>query len=272
MRRPAAFACPAVLFLCLAVSAFGQPKPASPPAPAADAIEATKEAQRVELRKLEIFPKGAKERLNLDAVILDWTADGHVRAARIASAKAKMTAAEPGVTALDPVAQLDQLEQLDLWGVAVTDLTPIQTIATLKAVDIRGCLKLTALSPLSKVGALTRLHLEAMPGVNLSALLGVLTGLTRLELVNQDVTDAALVADLTGLEYLDLSNNKKLKDVAPLARLTNLAHLDLTGTGVLTVDALVGLDTLRLLRVSRKVDIRPLLGLKVSQGLRIEVK
>ncbi len=226
----------------------------------------------MELRKLEIFPKGAKERLNLDRVILDWTADGHVRAARVASAKAKMTAAEPGVTALDPVAQLDQLEQLDLWGVAVADLTPIEGITTLKAVDIRGCLKLTALSPLAKLGALTRLHLEAMPGVNLPALLGVLTGLTQLELVNQNVTNAALVADLTGLEYLDLSNNKKLQDVGALVRLTNLRHLDLTGTGVIKVDVLAGMDTLRVLRVSRKVDIRPLLGLKASRGLRIEVK
>jgi hypothetical protein len=48
--------------------------------------------------------------------------------------------------------------------------------------------------------------------------------------------------------------------------------LDLTGTGVIKVDVLAGMDTLRVLRVSRKVDIRPLLGLKASRGLRIEVK
>ena len=48
--------------------------------------ETTKESERAPLRELQIFPKGPKgEKPDLNDVILDWTADGHVRAARVAS-------------------------------------------------------------------------------------------------------------------------------------------------------------------------------------------
>lgn len=234
-------------------------------------IEATKESERAPLRELQIFPKGPKgERPDLNDVILDWTEEGHVRAARVASAKRSMTAAEPGTTLLDPFKGLTRLEKIELFGVAVEDLTPLSKLPALQAVHIQGCLKLKSLAPLGDMPSLTKVRIDRATPADAAALAG-LANLIQLELPGGSVVDAGIVSKMTQLEHLDLSANKGLVDITALGNLKALRYLDLTGTGVKTLEALAGHEALRILRVSRKANLTAVLPLKAG-GLRIEIK
>ncbi len=235
------------------------------------AVETTKESERAPLRELQIFPKGPKgEKPDLNDVILDWTADGHVRAARVASAKRTMKASEPGTTSLDPFKGLTQLEKIELLGVAVEDLSPLAKLPALQTVHLQGCLKLKSLAPLGDMPSLTKVRIDRATPAEAVALSG-LANLTQVELAGGSVTDASFAAKMTQLEHLDLSGNKALIDIAALSELKGLRYLDLTGTGVKTLDALTGHEALRVLRVSKKANLTAVLPLKAG-GLRIEVK
>ncbi len=247
--------------------------PKEPPAAEAPAkdVEATKESERAPLRELQIFPKGPKgERPDLDDVILDWTADGHVRAARVASAKRAMLATEPGVTSLEPLKGLIKLEKLELLGVAVEDLAPLGGLPALQELQIQGCLKLKSLAPLAQMPALTRVRFHGATAAELGAL-AALSSLTRLELPSSTAGDAVFASSLKQIEHLDLAGSKALADISALANLKALRHLDLTGTAVKDLAPLAGLETLRVLRVSKKANLKAVLPLKAG-GLRIEVK
>lgn len=259
------------LVLAAGVAAAPVPSWAAGKAAADPAVEATKESERAPLRELQIFPKGPKgERPDLNDVILDWTEDGHVRAARVASAKRTMKATEPGTTSLDPFKGLTQLEKIELLGVAVEDLSPLAKLPALQMVHLQGCLKLKSLAPLGDMPSLTKVRIDRPTPADAVALSG-LANLTQVELAGGTVTDAGFAAKMSMLEHLDLSGNKGLVDIAPLAELKGLRYLDLSGTGVKTLDALAGHEALRILRVSRKANLTAVLPLKAG-GLRIEVK
>lgn len=235
------------------------------------AVEATKESERAPLRELQIFPKGPKgERPDLNDVILDWTEEGHVRAARVASAKRTMKANEPGTTALDPFKGLTRLEKIELLGVAVEDLTPLAKLPALQMVHLQGCLKLKSLAPLGDMPSLTKVRIDRATPADVAGLSG-LANLVQLEVPGGTVVDASFVAKMSQLEHLDLSGNKGIVDLAALSDLKGLRFLDLTGTGVKSLEAIAGHEALRILRVSKKANLTAVLPLKAG-GLRIEVK
>lgn len=77
----------------------------------------------------------------------------------------------------------------------------------------------------------------------------VLTGLTRLNLRGNAVTDVTPLASLANLEDLVLSNNQ-VTDVSALAALKNLRYLDVPSNRITTVAPLAGSENLMSLNVS----------------------
>ena len=117
---------------------------AQAPAPAKTAsVEATKESQRAVLRNLQVLPRSTEtDRLNLEEAILDWTQDGHISAARIASGRTEMNGTEPGVMNLSTLKSLTALQKLELSAIAVTDLKAVAGLTRLRELRVVQCAKL----------------------------------------------------------------------------------------------------------------------------------
>ena len=85
------------------------------------------------------------------------------------------------------------------------------------------------------------------------------------------------IANLKGLEFatgltkLDLSENR-ISDISPLAGLANLTQLDLSDNAIVDISPLRGLTKLKVLSLQRNriVDIAPLAGLANLEYLRLE--
>ncbi|MFC2083414.1 leucine-rich repeat domain-containing protein, partial [Candidatus Bipolaricaulota bacterium] len=122
-------------------------------------------------------------------------------------------------------------------------------------------------------GDLTQADLEAMTGTLTAYELGIsnlegiqyCTGLTNLNLRTNSIPDAdlSLLSGLTGLTYLNLSQNG-LTNIGPLSGLSNLTSLYLTGNTISNVSPLSGLSSLDgvlALNNNNITNIAPLAGL-----------
>ena len=116
------------------------------------------------------------------------------------------------------------------------------------------------------LAAITRLDLS---GRSISALktgdFNGLTGLTWLNLYNNQVSDISALSNLTSLIWLELSNNQ-ISDISVLSNLTSLRSLALGWNRITNVSALEGLTSLRSLTVIRNPfsDYAPLRRLKAA--------
>lgn len=118
--------------------------------------------------------------------------------------KAKLSCADQGITDLGGMEHFTGLDQLDLSGNPIGDLTPLSGLRRLTDLSLRGC----GLS-------------------DLSALEG-LSGLRRLDLRDNDIESIAFLSRFYGLERLNLRGNSRLADLTPLAGLTQLRRLNLS--------------------------------------------
>lgn len=109
-----------------------------------------------------------------------------------------------GIRYLDDVIYFTSLEELDIYGNKVCDISPLASIQTLKKLTVRGNYS----SVLDKSGQ---------------------TGLSLRPLAN-----------LVKLEFLDVSSNS-INDVSPLIYLTNLKYLDISGNKISSITALENL-------------------------------
>lgn len=102
--------------------------------------------------------------------------------------------------------------------------------------------------------------------------LALLPGLPRshrLHITNAQVVDLGVLSALTQLQYLNLRNNRPLKNLDPLAGLVLLQHLDLSETSVDDLGPLVKLTLLQHLDLSKTFvyDLGPLAELTLLQHL-----
>jgi len=167
-------------------------------------------------------------------------------------------------------ADLARVENLDLWGVLVTDPTPLAKLTALKGLDV-WAMQVNDLSFLANLTLLERLNLggtadcDLTPLANLTALkvlglvhthvsdlapLASLTTLQRLNLYGTPVTDLTPLANLTALEWLNLAATH-VSILTPAAKLTALTDLDLGGTGVTDLTPLANLTSLKRLALHR---------------------
>ncbi len=135
--------------------------------------------------------------------------------------------------------------------------TPITEAEIEQAVFSKDDLaEITELSP-----ELCQAHNASENGVKITDLSGLehCINLSRLSLVNQNVTNLEPLRNLTQLEYIDLRNNGNgenvIKDISPLENLVNLRHLNLNQSKIENSAYLSGMH---------KMEHLELMGTKIS--------
>jgi Leucine-rich repeat (LRR) protein len=201
------------------------------------------------------------------------------------------------------LAQLTELETLDLALSPVGDLTPLGSLKKLRVLDLFGARRdlsdahLRMLPPLRDLPCLEELSmrltsLQGLAGVEHGRALrklGVgpsdargfsdltpLAGLFHLEELDLDglthVADVSPLRGLTGLRMLRIGESA-VRDLTPLSGLTALERLDLSDTPVETLEALAGLPQLAHLWLARCAalrSIRPLAACPALQSVDCE--
>ena len=138
---------------------------------------------------------------------------------------------------LTPLGRLGALEELDLHGNNMPDLSGLAGLTGLRSLNICNCC-IEDLSALSTLTGLEELNMGDWvdeievygPVDDLSCLTG-LTHLKKLELFDQGIDDLSPLSGLTDLEELDISGTK-VNDLKPLSGLTNLRKLNISRTQV----------------------------------------
>jgi hypothetical protein len=126
---------------------------------------------------------------------------------------------------LAPLAGLDKLKTLNLFGTLTSTLQPLASLTLLETLSF-GVRKIDDISPLAN-----------------------LVNLQSLDLQSSELTDIGALTALTKLQKLNLSYNQ-LSDFAPLQGLTNLTELSLKGTTLSSLASLAPLTKLTKLDVS----------------------
>ena len=170
------------------------------------------------------------------------------------------------VSDVSALAGLKNLEWLILSFTAVSDISPLASLTNLDSLSLGW----TAVSDVSALASLTNLEQLTLPVTavsDVSALAG-LKNLWSLHISTTDVSDVSALATLTNLEELRLKGTA-VSDVSALATLTNLKALYLGWTDVSDVSALAGLKNLWSLSLSGTAvsDVSALAGLKNLERL-----
>ncbi len=165
-----------------------------------------------------------------------------------------------------PVEWVRFIDELDLSGTPLHDLSAVQTLTALQSLDLSGT-KVTDLSPLKTLTALRSLHLSGTKVTDLSAL-QTLTALRSLHFSGTKVADLSPLKTLTELQSLNLSRTK-VTDLSPLKTLTALQGLNLSGIRFTDLSALQTLTALQSLNLSSTnvADLSPLKTLTALQSL-----
>jgi Leucine-rich repeat (LRR) protein len=158
------------------------------------------------------------------------------------------------------------LEQLELVGNHVSNLSPLSNLTKLTYLDLRGN-RISSLSPLSKLTKLAYLDLRGNCVSNLSPLSN-LTRLTYLDLHGNRIRNLTPLSELTRLIYLHLSSNR-IAGLRPLTGLDNFENLDLAYNDIAHLGPLSKLTQLTALdlRQNQITDLRPLSNLTRMAGL-----
>jgi hypothetical protein len=176
------------------------------------------------------------------------------------------------VVDLSGLAPCTALTRLVLRGCGAETLAALARCATLRHVDLAGCLALVDLGGLASSGAtLEHLDVQCCAALAILAPLAACTALRHLDAGNTRVADVAPLAACTALRRLSLGRTA-VADVAPLAACRALRHLDLVYCDRLAAGfgALAACTALRVLRVVSSdalTDLRFLAGLTALEEL-----
>ena len=153
------------------------------------------------------------------------------------------------VASLAGLEHATSLVQLQITDHAVSDLSPLSGLASLRRLYAgRGSL-LADVSPLAN-----------------------LTGLTDLRVANSNISDLTPLAGLTSLRHLEVGQNA-VADISALAGLTSLTELNIYSNHISDISAIAGMTSLEWLNMSANeiVDIGATRGLTALLGLTAEL-
>ena len=108
-----------------------------------------------------------------------------------------------GVTDLDPIAQLTQLRELNIYRTNVIDLTPIAQLTQLSKLDISGT-GVFDLTPIAQLTQLKVLRITATRVIDLTPLSG-LTQLSKLDMWDTPINDLTPLAQLIRLTEIRIT-------------------------------------------------------------------
>ena len=168
------------------------------------------------------------------------------------------------ISDLTPLANLTNLKDIGMWNNQISDISPLSGLTGLYYL----CLNENSISDISVLDYSKFTNLETLKfgGNNVSDITS-LTNLTdsikNLELRDNSIMSVDPISNLTSLEILDLGNNG-IVDINGLGNLTNLRELYLSENGVLDItpfENLTSLETLEIVNNSFS-DLAPLSGLE----------
>ncbi len=162
--------------------------------------------------------------------------------------------------------QLQKLDQLDLTGLQLTDLTPLASFPQLRLLRL-GNNQIKSIDALALLTQLEELQLNDNELEDINAL-SSLAQLKVLDLGHTQITSIKPVQTLTRLEWLDVSQNK-ITDISFLPQANALWYLSVANNRIESIDAVTILKQLRELYIqgNRIRDLSPLRGLKDLEGL-----
>jgi tetratricopeptide (TPR) repeat protein len=140
------------------------------------------------------------------------------------------------ITDISPIANLKNLEFLQLNENEIRDLSPLKKLSNLNGLYL-GQNRITDISPLKDLIKLKDVDLSRNEISNMEPLKN-LTNLSGLFLMFNRITDISPLENLTNLVWLDLSGNL-IKDISPLKNLTKLKTLYLYGNLITDISPLV---------------------------------
>ena len=146
------------------------------------------------------------------------------------------------VSDLGPLENLATLEWLDLGGTQVSDIKPLARLTALEWLDLRGT-QVSDIGPLTNLTALRSLNLMYTQISDIEPLAS-LTTLESLDLMETQVSDIGPLTNLTALKSLNLMLTQ-VSDIEPLANLNALESLNLVGTQISDITPLAKLSALR---------------------------
>ena len=146
------------------------------------------------------------------------------------------------ISDLSPLADLTNLEVLNLSCNQVSAVNPLAKLTNLRTLDLRYN-QVNDVSPLAELTNLTLLNLRYNQVNNVSPL-AELTNLTILDLENTQISDLSVLAGLTELTEVNLKTNQ-ISDISPLEKLTNLTILDLGANQISDISPVSGLINLK---------------------------
>ena len=175
----------------------------------------------------------------------------------------------PGLADLAWITGLRKLRKLYLYRSNVNDLKPLADLQALETVCIHG--KVRDLSPLARLPRLQKLSLPGNPVHDLSPIAKL--DLHTLDISKTRVADLAPIAGCMNLRWLD-AEGTGISSLIPIRALTEIAHLVIKNCAALgSLDGAEGLTKLRSLDLQDAplvADLRPLTGLSALQLLSVE--
>ncbi len=181
----------------------------------------------------------------------------------------ELRALNRGIQDLTGLQFATNLNNLDLRGNQINDISPVGGLINLRVLVLRGS-PLSDIFPVRNLTNLDRLELPKTMVLDLSPVRG-LVNLKTLYLWDTNISDLSPLARLINLETLHI-NNTNVSDLSPLAGLINLKNIHTCGTPTISdLSPLAGLTKLEQVDMCHGAisDLTPLAGLTVVKDLRL---
>jgi len=223
-------------------------------------------------KKEKKFPKREKmfEDTNLEKAVRSviYKAEGKLYTSDVEDIKILKCENYKDLEFLSGIEYLKRLEELDLWGTKVVDISPIAKLLFLKKLSLWGT-NIFDISSLHYLNSLNYLYLQETK-VRDVTVLKRLKNLKYLNLASTPLLNTDALEYLENLEFLNLED-VKLKKINFIKGMKNLIFLDLSNTEIEDISNLKYLKNLENLNISKnKIEnIEVLLSLPKLQKVNL---
>ena len=165
-----------------------------------------------------------------------------------------------GITALDPLFELSELQDLDCSNTKIEDISPIRNLNKINRLDISNT-AITDISDLRYTNGIQTLRAENLKLKDIE-IIGLYHQLTNLSLAGTSVEDVSILGNCESLTDLDLSNTK-LTSLDSVVLPNSLHYLNISNTGISDLTPLESLENLQMLIIDNTpvTDLSPLANL-----------